>query len=285
MISLIIPALNEEGAVRPTIENARRVLEAITPEFEILLVDDGSTDDTFEIATAAGATVLRHPQNMGYGRSLKTGIQAAQYELILMTDADGTYPIEHVPRMLEQVNKGFDMVVGARVGSEFRGGAVKSLLRFVLKTLVEFASGREIPDINSGFRMFKRSIALPHLTRICDTFSFTTSLTLAFMMTGRFVTYVPIPYLPRVGKSKVRLLRDSIRTYMYIIQAILYYNPIKIFAVLAVVTFLLSLFSLALGLIFHITIGFGLGGGGLLTVLIIFSMGLLADLLKRIMDK
>jgi glycosyltransferase involved in cell wall biosynthesis len=284
-ISVVIPALNEEESVGPAIQDLYAVLKDVTSEYEILVVNDGSTDRTRERAEAAGARVVNHPQNMGYGRSLKTGILAARYENIIICDADGTYPVQYIPSMVEEYGKGFDMVVGARQGEAYRENLIKSLLRRVLKFLAEFSSGREIPDINSGFRIFRRGYVLPHLKQMCDTFSYTTSLTLAFMMTGRSVSYIPVPYHRRVGKTKVNVLRDSFRTSIYIVQAILYYSPLKIFIVFSVITVLLSIFSFVVGILFHIHTGFALGVGGLLTTLIIFSMGLLADLLRQIMDK
>ena len=177
------------------------------------------------------------------------------------------------------------MVVGKRTGKFFRESIIKSPLRKILKFLVEFTAGRSIPDINSGFRIFTKSTVQNYFNHLCNTFSFTTSLTLAYMMTGKTVHYVDIPYNERKGQTKVRLFRDSLRTLQYIVQAINYYNPLKIFILFAFLCFSSSLIGFLMSAIFGFKSGFYLGVGGLLTCIIIFCFGLIADLLKQIMDK
>ena len=147
--------------------------------------------------------MVRHLQNLGYGRSLKDGIAAARYDVIAITDADGTYPIKDIPRLFDVYRAGYHMVVGTRTGEHYRQSAFKSPLRWILQHLVEYTASRDIPDINSGLRIFSQLHATTYFERLCDTFSFTTSLTLAFMMNGLFVVYVPIEYYKRIGKTKV----------------------------------------------------------------------------------
>lgn len=226
-----------------------------------------------------------HPHNVGYGRSLKDGIAAAQYDTIAITDADGTYPVERIPDLLQQYVYGFDMVVGQRTGVHYRESVFKAPLRAILKFLVEFTAGRTVPDINSGLRVFSRRTAQPYFKHLCDTFSFTTSLTLAYMMTGKFVAYVPINYHARIGSTKVQLLREALRTLQYIVQAIIYYNPLKIFLIMSVLCLLLATIALAVALILQITTAFILCVGSILLAILIFALGLLADLLKQIMTK
>jgi glycosyltransferase involved in cell wall biosynthesis len=281
-LSIVIPAYNEEQGIEATLDRAHAAALAGGVPFEIIVVDDGSTDRTPAIA-ATRARVVRHPHNLGYGRSLKDGISAASHDVIVIVDADRTYPIEDLPRLLRPLSEGFDMVVGARSGEHYRGVGVKGPLRGVLTFLVEFTTGRAVPDVNSGFRVFSRSIVMKYFNQLCDTFSFTTSLTLAYMMTGRFVTYVPISYDARTGHTKVRLFRDGLRTLQYIVQAILYYNPIKIFLLLAAaalgVTILGALAAAVFGpLLLFVT-------AGILGAIGIFALGLLADLLRQIMTK
>ena len=177
------------------------------------------------------------------------------------------------------------MVVGKRTGQFYRESLIKSPLRKVLKFLVEFTAGRSIPDINSGFRIFSKATVTKYFRHLCDTFSFTTSMTLAYMMTGKTVGYVEIPYLERSGKTKVRLLRDSLRTLQYILQSINYYNPLKIFLLFAIFCFMGAISGFMLSAFFGFKSCFYLGIGGLLTCLIIMCFGLIADLLKQIMDK
>jgi glycosyltransferase involved in cell wall biosynthesis len=253
--------------------------------YEVVIVDDGSRDETGARAEQAGARVLRHPHNVGYGRSLKDGIRAARYDTIIINDADGTYPIDAIPDLLARYSEGYDMVVGARSGEHYRESLIKMPLRRLLRFIVEFTAGRSIPDINSGLRVFRRSTALEYFDHLCDTFSFTTSMTLAYMMTGKFVAYVPIEYNKRVGKSKVRLLRDSMKTLQYIVEAAIYYNPLKMFALMACIVLASSLVSFALALIAKLNVFFYVGVGGIISSVIVFSLGLLAVLLRQIMVK
>jgi len=290
MISVVIPAYNEEDSILLTIDRIQQVFRDMQiDQGEIVLVDDGSIDETpLRLKTLANLKtlkVVRHPHNLGYGRSLKDGIRAATYDTIIITDADLTYPFEKLPDLLAEYEKGYDMIVGKRTGKFYRESIIKSPLRKVLKFLVEFTAGRSIPDINSGFRVFSRSTVEKYFKHLCDTFSFTTSMTLAYMMTGKTVCYVEIPYHERSGQTKVRLFRDSLRTLQYIIQAINYYNPLKIFTLLAIVCFTGALFGFFLSAFFGLKSGFYLGIGGFLTCIIIFCFGLVADLLKQIMDK
>ncbi len=285
MISVVIPAYNEEGAVGATLDRLKVVLDAAGyPDYEIILVNDGSSDNTRAIAEAKGVQVISHPHNLGYGHSIKAGINAARHEILVITDADGTYPVEEIPALVEVFQQGYHMVVGARTGSHYHESLIKMPLRRILKWLVEFAASRKISDINSGLRVFTRSHARSFFNQLCNTFSFTTSLTLAYMMTGKFVTYVEIPYEQRTGNTKVRLFKDSLRTLQYIAQAILYYNPLKIFLIMCITLLGIAGVSIVLGLVLQLKSAFLLGVGSILLAMLVFAMGLLGDLLRQIMD-
>jgi glycosyltransferase involved in cell wall biosynthesis len=284
MISIVIPAYNEESAITETVRKCRAVLAAIgNSESEIIVVDDCSKDQTALHATAAGAVVVRHPHNAGYGRSLKDGIRLAKNDTIVITDADGTYPIDQIPLLLEEYKKGFDMVVGARQGKNYDESFKKKVLRVILKRLVEYTSGRKIDDINSGLRIFSRSTILQYFDTLCDTFSFTTSVTLAYMMTNRFVTYLPIDYHKRVGTTKVRLFRDTLRTLQYIVEAILFYNPLKIFLLLCWLTLFFGAVNVGLAFAFHFTFAFILAVASVIMAMCFFGFGLIAVLMKQIL--
>ena len=284
MVSLLIPAYNEEQSIIDTIESAKLLFKNLkVKDFEIIVINDGSTDKTKEYASKTGVKIITHPQNLGYGFSLKNGIKNAKFQTIIITDADQTYPLDEVPKLYTEYKKGFDMVVGKRVG--YKESIFKIILRKILKFVVEFAAGRRIPDINSGLRIFKKDTIKEYLPHLCETFSFTTSATLAYMMNGKFVSYVPINYGKRKGKSKVNLIRDSFKTIFYIMQTVTYYNPLKIFMLFSLVCVLFSLIGFLGSIFFNLNSGFLLGIGGLLVALITISIGLLADLLKQILSK
>ncbi len=286
MISVILPAYNEENVIGNTVRNIFKTLnKSEFKPFEVIVVDDGSTDNTLKKAEIAGAKVIRHPHNIGYGRSIKDGIKAASYDTTVICDSDGTYPIKEVPDIIRQYHSGFDMVVGERRGKHYEGSLIKKGLRFILKALVEFTSGRKIPDINSGLRVFSKETVLPYFSRLCDTFSFTTSLTLAYMMTGKFVAYKPISYHKRVGKTKVRLFHDALRTMQFIVEAIIFYNPLKIFMLFSCALILFSIFGFLIAFWFSILAGYILGLSSLFMAILMFGIGLLAVLLKQIMHE
>lgn len=287
MISVIIPAFDEGGAIAETVNSVKKVLsnDSRFKGFEIIVVDDGSSDGTGDIAKDNGAVVIRHPQNIGYGRALKSGIAAAKNEWIAITDADGTYPIDQIPVLYDEIEKGFDMAVGTRTGEEYRESAFKSPLRKILKFLVEFTAGRKIPDINSGLRIFRKSDAQNFQSQLCDTFSYTTSITLAFMMNTMFISYIDISYYKRVGQTKVRLFRDALVTLQYITQAILYYNPIKLFMLMSVMTVLFGVVTYLISQSLSFVGGYYILIGCILLSILIFALGLLADLLRQIMSK
>ncbi len=287
MISVIIPAFNEEGAIGKTIDEIKNVINenSILQGSEIIVINDGSTDNTKNEALEKDVIVLDNIQNVGYGYSLKKGIKNAKNETIVIIDADLSYPFSRIIDMLKEKQKGFDLVVGARTGKNYKESIFKSILRRVLRWFVEFVSGKKIKDINSGLRIFDKTTVMKFFPRLCDTFSFSTSQTLAYMMNNLYVCYVDISYNKRFRKSKVKLFRDSLKTMQYIVEAGIYYNPLKIFTLLSAVCVFLSIIGFIFSHFARIRAGYILGIGGLLISIIVFSLGLLAVLLKQIMDK
>ncbi len=233
-VTIVIPAYNEGAAVIATAKALEATLSSLSIEGQVLFVDDGSTDDTPVHLSACGVDFVRHTSNRGYGAALMTGILNAKHDMIVITDSDLTYPVDSLPELLEKA-LAFDMVVGARQGRFYHGSFLKRVLRIIFRLLVEFATGRVIPDINSGFRVFRRSDVLPLRRVIANGFSFTTTITLLFLLNGKQVEYVPITYHRRAGKSHVKLLRDGLRSFQYIIEAMLAFNPIKAFLLLVFV--------------------------------------------------
>ena len=244
-------------------------------------MDDGSTDRTGELAVLAGATVLRHPTNGGYGMSLMNGIRAARNDIIVIIDADGSYPAGRIAELVHKLEEGFDMAVGARQSPDQYDSIWRIPARLLFKALVEFTTGSRIPDINSGLRTFRKSQVLPYFSDLCRGFSFTTTLTLIYKLTGKFIAYVPIEYHRRVGHSKVRIIRDSLRTLQYIIEVIITYNPLKLYLLLCLIQGTLALLAFAWWLvgrqaaflvISSIFVGF---------TFLLFGIGLLAFLSRR----
>ena len=269
-VSVIIPAFNEELAIGAVLT----ALRALPIESEIIVIDDGSLDQTGAIAREHGAIVLRHPVTAGYGKSVKDGIFAATTDIIILSDADGTYPIDMIPSLIARFAEGFDMVVGARSGLAYRGSFLKMPARYVFKFLAEFSTGTVIPDINSGLRIFRRSDVLPHLPDLCNGFSFTTTITLLYLFTGRIIGYMPIAYHRRIGRSKVRMVRDSLRTLQYLVEAIVRFNPVKLF-------FLLACMTLFIGSLGAVWVGTVAVVGAVLCAFLIFALGLVAETCRR----
>lgn len=226
-ISVVIPAFNEQDAVGPVVTGLSEVLRPLAKNFEIIVVDDGSSDKTHENARACGATVLRHPINRGYGRSLMTGFAGARYDWILMIDADGSYPPEEAAKLLASA-PACDLVIGARQGEHFWGTRLQAWRRAIYLLLAGFVAGEAIPDANSGLRLLRKSAFRRSMPFLCLGYSFTTTMTLSFIQAGRFVAYVPVRFEERTGRSKVRPVRDILRTLQIMTQMMLYYNPLKL---------------------------------------------------------
>lgn len=208
-VSVVVPAYNESGAIVRCIEHLRATLDPVDFAAEIVVVDDGSTDGTSDqLAAIEGIRVLRHDRNRGYGAALKTGIRAARGEIIVITDADGTYPVDRIPELVAAMEE-CDMVVGARTGQKVRIPLVRRPAKWFITTLASYLSEAEIPDLNSGLRAFRRHDALRLFGILPDGFSFTTTITLSMMCSGMMVRFIPIDYHERTGRSKIRPLRDT----------------------------------------------------------------------------
>ena len=227
-ISIVIPAYNEASAIADTVREIKRVLSESRIEGEIVIVDDGSTDNTSESAAQTDARLIRHPQNKGYGASLKTGIRQAQNDIIVIIDADGTYPIDAIPRLAEKMSE-YDMVVGARTGTTVQVPMLRRPAKWLLNRLANYLSGVEIPDLNSGLRAFRRSVAIGFFRLLPAGFSFTTSITLAMLTNDYNVLYIPVNYYKRVGKSKIRPVQDTINFFSLVVRMVLSYRPLRIF--------------------------------------------------------
>ena len=237
-ISVIIPAYNEEAAVGAQIASIREVLRSHGIEHEIVVVDDGSIDATAQKAVEAGARVLRKPENQGYGAAIKTGIVAATYDTIVIIDADGTYPPDQIPHLVSKLEAA-DMVVGARTGDNVHIPWVRRPAKWLLGLMAKRLSGQSIPDLNSGLRTFRRDCVMQYFSILSNKFSFTTTVTLAFLADDYRVVYHPINYYERVGKSKIRP-RNFIDFAILVLRMAMLFQPLKIFAPLAFLCSLLG---------------------------------------------
>ncbi len=279
MISFLIPAYNEAGAIRETLATLRQTLATMSLAYEIIVIDDGSSDNTAELAAEPGVIVIRQPANGGYGRALKAGIRRASYDWCAIVDADGSYPINRFPDLIQHIPQ-FDMVVGARQGMHYQGSRGKRIGRWILGSLVAFVVGEKLPDVNSGMRIFRKDIALEHAGRISSGFSFTTTLTLAFFMEEYFVKYLPIEYHKRVGSSKVRIGVDSLRTLQIVVQAILYYNPLKLFLPICFLSAGVGVVLALAAALFQSDSAWLILTIGLLTAILVGALGILAEALR-----
>ncbi len=232
-MSVVIPAFNEEEGIAVVV---RGVL-AQHPWREVLVVDDGSTDQTAARAQAAGARVVRHPYNKGNGAAVKTGLREAQAEVVLLMDADGQHAPEDMERLVAPVGV-YDMVIGARSATDQT--ATRAFGNALFKSLASWLTGREIPDLTSGFRAVKRSLMLEILHLLPNGFSYPTTSCLAFLKAGHNLTFQPVTARKRAGQSKIRLLRDGVRFVLIIFKIVTLYSPLKVFFPISAGSFLLG---------------------------------------------
>lgn len=225
--SIVIPAYNEEQAVGPVVTELQSVLEQHGIEAEIIVVDDGSTDGTAQAAAGARARVLRHRSNRGYGAALKSGIAGASHDYVVITDADGTYPCQYIPEMLERLETA-DMVVGARIGSNVKIPLVRKPAKWVLNRLANYMTNAKIPDLNSGLRAFRRNVAMQYFAILPDQFSWTTTITLAMHCDKYAVLYLPIDYRKRSGRSKI-VPWDAGSFAILILRTAMLFRPLRVF--------------------------------------------------------
>ena len=231
-LTFVIPVHNEEVAIPSVLESLRRVMRRERLEAEIIVIDDGSTDGTAAAAAADGVRVITIPMNVGYGAAVRRGIEAAAHSRIVIADGDASYPLEYTGEILRRLER-FDLVIGRRTGTTYYRSLLTYPFRLLYLLLVWFVVGRRVPDPNSGFRAFRRETIEEFLPVMCQGFSFTTSMTTLYLLSGRTVDYVPIPYRRRLGKSKIKFVRDMLRTGQLLCSVILLYNPIKLFILLA----------------------------------------------------
>ena len=240
-LSIILPAKNESAAIGATVDKIHVQLEQMGLEAsaEVLVVNDGSTDNTAAVAEAAGARVVHHPYSKGNGAAIKTGARTAQGEVLVFMDADGQHDPADIPRLLDILNQGHDMVVGARQkGSQASVG--RGLANGLYNRLASWMTGHKVEDLTSGFRAVRADKFREFLYLLPNGFSYPTTSTMAFFRAGYSVAYIPIHAAKRIGKSHIRLLRDGTRFLLIIFKIGTLFSPLKIFAPVALLMFLLA---------------------------------------------
>jgi glycosyltransferase involved in cell wall biosynthesis len=278
-VSVIIPANDEAAHVAEQVRAVQSVMATTGWTFEVIVVDDGSTDGTAEKAAAVGGVrVLRRHRNRGYGAALKLGIAHARYAWLLITDADGTYPVEAIPKLLA-ASDDMDMVVGARTGEKVRIPLLRRPPKAFLTWLASYLAGQKLPDINSGLRLMRADLVRRYEHLLPSGFSFTTTITLAAAVNDHNVEYVPIDYHARLGHSKMRP-RAAYDFTLLILRTIVFFNPLKVFIPLGGLLFLAGLVKFGYDILLD-----NLSESAVLALLgalIVWAVGLLADQNARI---
>ncbi|MDD3814849.1 MAG: glycosyltransferase family 2 protein [Desulfocapsaceae bacterium] len=235
-VTILLPAYNEEGVIGTTIQTLRELY----PDFEILVVDDGSTDNTMKEAMDAGANVWPHPYNIGNGAAIKSGLRCAQGEWVVMMDADGQHQPEDVARLLEHKNR-YDMVVGAR-GRESETSLHRDFANCIYNWFASYVTMFKVEDLTSGFRLVRAEVARKFIYLLPNTFSYPSTITMAYLRSGRTVKYVQIATKKRVGKSKIRLLQDGAKFLLIITKVATLFAPMRVFLPLSGLLMLSGLF-------------------------------------------
>lgn len=280
-VSVIIPAYNEEEGIASTLRNIAEM--GLDKKYEIIVVNDGSVDNTAKIVKDyANVKLISHDNNLGYGAALKTGIKYADGEIIVITDADGTYPNERIPDLVQTFEEGnFDMVVGARIGKNARIPLMRKPAKWIINKLANYLTDTQIPDLNSGLRVMKKGVLEKFTNILPNGFSFTSTITLAILTNGYSLKYVTIDYFKREGKSKIKPIQDTLNFIQLIIRTVLYFNPLKVFVPLSL---LLILFAFTVLIISWLFTGIAMDvtfGVILMTAVMVMAVGMLADMIDK----
>lgn len=280
MLSIVIPAYNEEKGISKTLTNIDTILDKNSLRYEIIVVDDGSSDNTAEVIKKHSfVRLIQHFTNRGYGASLKTGIKAAKGDIILIIDADGTYPTKDMPKLLKHIDEN-DMVVGARIGKDVNIPLYRRPAKMFLNILANYLVGIKIPDLNSGMRIFRKKDVIKYFNILPSGFSFTTTITLVYLSEDLNVKYIPIDYYKRHGSSKIKPIRDGINFILLIIRTMTYFNPLKIFLPISVLLFTIGIVIL----LYQLVISEDIGEFSILMIIASFQigfLGLIADLIVK----
>ncbi|MBP7233388.1 MAG: glycosyltransferase family 2 protein [Syntrophaceae bacterium] len=274
-ISVLIPAVNEAEIIADVVSGVRAAMEKLNRPYEILLIDDGSTDETALRAQTAGARVISHPYNIGNGAAVKTGIRQAKGDILVMMDGDGQHNPEYIAPMLEKIGR-YDMVVGART-SESESHIHRDLANRLYNLFASYICKRKIQDLTSGFRAVKADIARQFVSMLPNSFSYPTTITMGVIHEGYSLTYVPIKTNRRVGKSKIRLIADGSRFLLIILKIATLLSPMRVFLPVGLAIFLTGV-GYGLFRFFVLGSSYGQTSAMLITMsVVVFMVGLVSE--------
>jgi polyisoprenyl-phosphate glycosyltransferase len=234
-VTVVLPCYNEQNHVVSEIERITEALDESPLRYELLVIDDCSTDQTLETVQQAQSRfphlrVMPFHRNSGSGTARRVGTHQARGDIVVWTDADMTYPNERIPEFVELLAKDptIDQVVGARTSEQGTHKVLRVPAKWFIRKAAERLSGARIPDLNSGFRAFRRDVALPYLRLLPSGFSCVTTITMAFLHNGHEIRYVPIEYGKRSGRSKFHFVRDAYRYILQVLRMVMYFNPLRV---------------------------------------------------------
>jgi glycosyltransferase involved in cell wall biosynthesis len=281
-VSVVLPCYNERSHVELEVKRIRAALDAAGMSYELICVDDGSTDGTREVLqTMPGIRAILLPRNQGSGTARRIGTQQARGGVVVWTDADMTYPNELIPELVNQLDDAYDQVVGARKTEAGSYKLFRVPAKWAIRKLAAYLTNTEIPDLNSGLRAFKRSVAQPYLRLLPAGFSCVTTITLAFLSNGHPVKYVPVDYFKRAGRSKFHPFRDAYNYIIQVLRMVMYFNPLRVLMPVALTLLGATFAKAGLDLVVH---DLRVTGSTVLVGLAAFNImaiALLADLVVR----
>lgn len=279
MVTIMIPCYNEEQGIGPTIDAIRATMDRTEWQYEILVVDDSSTDRSAEVARAHGARVIQHFENKGEGRARKTGTLHARGDIVVTTDADCTYPADKIPELLAYMDRA-DMVVGDRSTEAGSYRWLRRPAKWIIRKIASYITGRRIYDLNSGLRCYRKADAIKFMNILPNTHSMVSTLTIAYLANALTIKYVPIDYYPRVGRSSFHPIRDTANYLLLVFRTVMYFNPVKI---LGPVALLLIAGGLARFLLAHFAHQRVPVSAAILVLsgFVVAAIGLLADMIVK----
>ena len=283
LISIVIPVYNEEEAIGDDLALILDAMKDSGYDYEVIVVDDGSTDRTAEIVRGfEEIRMIQHPYNRGTGAARTTGLRAARGDVVVMTDGDGTYPNQDIPRLLAEMEAhGWDMVVGARRREAGTVRWLRSPAKWFIRTLASYLTNTKIPDLNSGFKAFRRDLALRYLNILPTTHSWVSTITIAFLSDGYIVGYLPIDYYPRKGRSTFHPISDTYNYLSLVVRAVMYFEPLKVLLPVSLALFAIGGAKMIYDIFayhFHFAPSTVIV---ILTAIQIGALGLLADLVAK----